>query len=103
MRWVSVAKLDGMVPGEGRLVEVEGEDVGLFLVDDRVYAIDNTCPHREGYLHEGQVEGTTVTCPWHFTVFCLRTGSVLEGPSDQPVRTYEVQVEGNDVQLGFRE
>ena len=101
--FVKVAGTAEVTPGTGVAAEVNGQAIAVFNVGGTYCAIDNTCIHRGGPLGEGELEGDTVTCPWHFTVFCLRTGSVLEGPSDQPVRTYEVQVEGNDVQLGLRE
>jgi len=89
-----------MNEGQGKLVQVEGRDVGLFLVNGRYYAVHNTCPHREGYLHEGALKGETITCPWHFAVFDLRTGEVLEGPAEEKIACYQVRVEGDDVEVG---
>ena len=100
-RLVKVADLKDLVPGEGKLVEVDGKEIGLFLVDDQCYALDNTCPHREGYLHDGAIEGTTVTCAWHFAKFDLKTGKVLEGPAEEGVGCYEVVTEDGEVKIAL--
>jgi nitrite reductase/ring-hydroxylating ferredoxin subunit len=100
-RLVKVADFEDLVPGRGTLVEVEGLEVGLFRVGDRCYALENTCPHRDGYLHDGAVEGKTVTCPWHFAVFDLETGAVLEGPAARGVRPYDVVLEEGAVKIAL--
>ena len=97
MDWVKVARASEIEDGRGTQVEVDGEDVGLFRVGGEYFATQNTCPHREGYLHEGMVRGETIVCPWHFATFCLRTGAVLEGPAEEGLKTYAVRVENGDV------
>ncbi len=37
------------------------------------------CPHLLGPLDEAQVEGGTITCPWHGWRFDLRSGRALDG------------------------
>jgi nitrite reductase/ring-hydroxylating ferredoxin subunit len=100
MKYTKVARVSEIEEGRAKLVQFEGQDVGLFRVNGRFYAIQNTCPHREGYLHEGAIQGETVTCPWHFAVFDLRTGEVLQGPAQEKVGCYEVRVEGDEIELG---
>jgi nitrite reductase/ring-hydroxylating ferredoxin subunit len=100
-RLVKIAQFDDLRPDTGTLVRVDGVEIGLFRIGDRCYAIDNTCPHREGYLHDGAVIGTTVTCPWHFAVFDLETGKVIEGPAEQDVRCYDVVVEDGEVKIAL--
>ena len=92
-----VADLKDIPPGKSACVEFGGEKVALFNVDGTVYAIANTCSHRGGPLSEGEVEGTTVTCPWHGASFDLKTGAALGPPAMQGVMRYEVTTKGNDV------
>jgi nitrite reductase/ring-hydroxylating ferredoxin subunit len=49
-------------------------------------------------LCEGEVAGTTVTCPWHGTSD-LKTGAALGLPATQGVKRYQVTVKGNDILL----
>ena len=78
---------------------MEGLTVAVFNVDGTYYAIDNTCPHSGAPLHEGEVCGLKVTCPWHAAEFDLKTGEVLAPPAYEGVRAFKVVVEGNDIKV----
>ena len=94
--FVKMATLDELPPGGTKEVEHDGRIYALFNVDGQISALDGICPHQGGPLAEGQLEGTTVTCPWHGWQFDVRTGqNSLGGRLKQPV--YEVKVEGQDV------
>jgi len=45
------------------------------------------------------VAGNEVTCPWHGAVFDVTTGSVLGLPAPRSVASYEVRIEGGDIEL----
>ncbi|MDT3395870.1 non-heme iron oxygenase ferredoxin subunit [Streptomyces sp. B1866] len=94
---VRVASLADLPPGELTSVEVDGVAVLLANVGGTVRAVRDQCTHEEAPLSEGDLEGDTVVCPWHFASFCLRTGEALEAPATEPVRTYEVRVVDGEV------
>jgi nitrite reductase/ring-hydroxylating ferredoxin subunit len=97
--FVKMATLDELPPGRSKEVEHEGRIYALFNVDGVVSAIDGICPHQGGPLAEGELEGTTVTCPWHAWQFDVRTGKTLLGSRiKQPI--YEVRIEGQDILVG---
>jgi nitrite reductase/ring-hydroxylating ferredoxin subunit len=50
-------------------------------------------------LSEGELEGTTVTCPRHGAEFDVRTGGVLGPPAATGVQSYPVKVTGNDIAI----
>ncbi|MFB6097030.1 MAG: Rieske (2Fe-2S) protein [Haloferacaceae archaeon] len=109
---VKVCAESDLGPGERELVEVDGNEVGVFNVDGDYYALLNHCPHREGPLCEGDVvpalvgewpgpgERTSktadgdpaITCPWHGWEFDLDSGDHL-GDDRVSVPTYDVTVE----------
>ena len=51
-----------------------GVEVTVIRDGDRVFAIRNQCPHQNGRLGDGVVEGGTITCPLHRWRFDLATG-----------------------------
>ena len=59
-----IGSLAAVEAGEPVLTEAGGQDVALFMCRGRVIATNGQCPHAEGPLHEGDVDGTILTCPW---------------------------------------
>ncbi len=98
--WVRAAGADEISDGGSKLVYVGGEQVALFNVSGRFYAIGNRCPHANGPLVDGTLDGATVICPLHASRFDLATGEPLRGPANRPAKTYGVRVEGGDVFVG---
>jgi nitrite reductase [NAD(P)H] small subunit len=94
----TVCRFSQLPDGRGHLVEVDGETIALFRVGGEVFALDNTCPHRNGPLAFGDLRGSTVFCPLHAWPFDVRTGQCEEFPGVS-VRTFRVRVEGDDVQI----
>jgi len=94
---VKVASVNDLSPGQGKVVEAEGESIALFNVGGTFTAIDNTCTHVGGPLGEGALIGDNVTCPWHGAGFNVMSGECTGGPAGSDVRSFPVKVEGDDV------
>ena len=88
--WVHVAEMKDLARRRRKQVEVGGCPIALFLVDDEVFAVDDTCIHQERSLAKGTLLAGQVICPGHQWKFDPRTGE----PEDQDGRlaTYAVQV-----------
>jgi nitrite reductase/ring-hydroxylating ferredoxin subunit len=72
---------------------VTGKRIAIAKVDDAFYAFGDICTHQGCSLADGQLDGTTVTCPCHGSEFDVTTGEVLRGPALEPVRSYPVRIE----------
>jgi nitrite reductase/ring-hydroxylating ferredoxin subunit len=99
MPFSKAATVGEIPPGQAKQVSVNGKTLALFNVQGTFYAIDNECPHRNGPLAEGVVEGLEVTCPWHGARFDICTGTHRSPPAQHGVRSYKVQVVGQDVEI----
>jgi len=93
------ARIEDVPAGQRKMVKVGGKRIALFNIDGNYYAIDDTCTHKGGPLSEGQVAGTTVTCPWHHSSFDLRTGDAMTPPAEVGVSTYNVRVVDDDIEI----
>ena len=91
--WVQLCALE-QAPTVGEVQEVDAKGIVLCLANicGEFHALDNLCPHREGPLGQGWVEGQTVICPWHAWAFDCRTG-LAEPPENAQVRVYPTKVE----------
>lgn len=79
--------------------EVKGTGIAIANVDGTFYAFDDTCTHLQCSLAEGDLEEAVVTCPCHGSRFDVRTGALLRGPAQEPVRSYQLRVENGAVQV----
>ena len=96
-RFVDIASLEDIPRQGARLIRTSAGCVALFrTADDRVFALDDRCPHKGGPLSEGIVHGHQVTCPLHNWVFDLNTGTAL-GADEGTVRTWPVRVDDGRV------
>lgn len=98
--FITVAKASEVPPGELKHIELEsGTQVCVANIDGTFYAIGGECTHMGGPLGEGELEGTTITCPWHSGEFDVTTGKAISPPADDDEPAYEVRVDGDDVQV----
>jgi len=97
--FIDIAALDDIPRQGARVVKTPLGCVAIFrTADDRVFALEDRCPHKGGPLSEGIVHGSHVTCPLHGWVFDMATG-LAEGADEGSVRTFAARAEGGRVLL----
>ena len=96
--YVKVASVSQVAPGSGIVASVNDKEVAVFNVDGTFYAIDNVCKHRGGPLGEGELDGDTVTCPWHGWQYNVKTGVCLTKDGITMDR-YDVRVVNEDIEI----
>ncbi|MFH1978131.1 MAG: Rieske (2Fe-2S) protein [Candidatus Aenigmatarchaeota archaeon] len=94
--FVEVIKKADLEEGKGMVVEVGDKKVALFNVGGEFHAIDNLCPHKQGPLGEGMLDGDNVACPWHGWVFSVKNGVSPVNPATKVVK-YNVKIEEDNV------
>jgi nitrite reductase/ring-hydroxylating ferredoxin subunit len=99
-QYIAVAKVSDIEPGSVIRVEASGRALALYNLDGRFYATDEICTHAYASLAEGFVDGETIECPLHGAAFNIKTGEALTPPATEPLATYSVRVEGDDVLVG---
>lgn len=83
---------DALKPGLITEIIIAGKAIAVANVDGTFYAISNSCPHAEGPLGDGSLDGCVVTCPYHGWRFDLSDGACKTNPGVS-VQTYPVQIE----------
>ena len=107
-----IATVDELGPGQRKIVTIGRREIGVFNIEGAYFALRNVCPHKGAPLCKGlqrplitasgvnQVayarEGEIIKCPWHLWEFDIKTGRALHDDA-VGVRSYAVQVEGDDV------
>ena len=95
--WTRVCTEGELLPGECRVIDVDGAMVALYNIDGQYYAIEDVCTHDGGELASGNRAGFVVTCPRHGAQFDVRSGEALCAPAYTPTAVFPVKVENGVV------
>lgn len=93
MAFVEIIPLANCRKDAGTFVSLADKELAVFHLpdQDRVFVIDNACPHAGGNLSGGEVTGRIVSCKWHQWEFDLATGVCTHSRLAR-VRTYPVEI-----------
>lgn len=94
--YVYAASLSEVREKAALAVQVEGHTLVLFAYGDRVYAVDNRCPHMGFPLDRGTVRDGILTCHWHHARFDLASGGTFDQWADD-VRAFPVEIRDGKV------
>jgi nitrite reductase/ring-hydroxylating ferredoxin subunit len=96
--FVTVARVEDVLPGTVTRVRAGEEELALANVGDEFFATQGACLHLQGPLGDGELEGTMLTCPWHGWRYDVRTG-LNDFDHAIQIRTYEVRVQDGEIQV----
>ncbi len=105
--WVKVAPFEEIPKLGARVVRTKDSeqkefDIGVFRTeDDRIFAINNRCPHKSGPLSQGIVYGDKVACPLHSWKISLVDGKAEE-PDVGETACFNTKVEDGIVYLELK-
>lgn len=97
--WTSVLDSAELREGEPRRVTAGDTRVLLVRRGEEICAIGEVCSHLGGPLAEGKLEGDVIECPWHASRFCVRDGSVVDGPATHPQPRYEARENAGRIEV----
>jgi len=97
--FVKLATIHDIPNGEARAFEHDGQRIAIYHVGETFYATSDICSHAYAELSDGYLEPDDykIECPLHGSCFDIRTGAALTLPAYEPIASYPVRVEGEDV------
>lgn len=100
-QWIAVGQISDIPRQGARCVKNGAMTIAIFRTsDDRLFALEDKCPHKNGPLSNGIVHDGCVTCPLHNWVISLETGSA-QGADTGETLTFPVKLDGQTVLLGL--
>lgn len=99
--WIDIGPVTDF--SEAGAVEVNGESIAVFHLEDRFYAIDDQCSHGYASLADGDIEGENIRCPHNGALFSIITGKNLTLPAIRPVRTWNLREEKGHLYLEWKD
>ena len=86
--------------GEGRMTHVTagGKEILIANVGGIYHATGNICNHAGAELHQGELKGKELTCPWHGAKWDVTTGNLTWFPQKlKDLGKYNVTVENETI------
>ena len=98
-RWADIGPVDAIPVRGARVVKTPAGCIAVFRTStNEAYAIEDTCPHKQGPLSQGIVHGNVVTCPLHNWNISLKTGEAL-GEDKGCVPTIPIRIDAGRIYL----
>lgn len=99
MVFINIALKKDIPKGRTKLVEINGNQILIINLNDEYYAIGDKCTHRGCKLSNGLIEGDTIKCGCHKSVFDIKTGAIVHGPATKPLPKYGLNIEKDQIQI----
>jgi nitrite reductase (NADH) small subunit len=102
VKWYEVCAVDDIPMLGARVLERVGEkDIALFrTTENKVFALTDECPHKQGPLSQGIVFGEKVACPLHNWTIGLSDGCA-QGPDEGCTPAFAIKIVGDRVHIGL--
>ena len=99
--WVKVCDEKSLKNGDMLDFDHDGKKILVSKAGGKVYATDRICTHAYADLSTGMIneDEKTVTCPLHLSAFKLETGMPQNLPAEEPLRTYNIKIQGNAIYI----
>ena len=98
--FVTVGRADEIEEGEAKAFPVNGAEIAVSRVAGALYGFSDICTHRQCNLSlGGEIEGTTIECECHGSIFDMTSGAVVQGPATEPIATYPVSEDGGELKI----
>jgi nitrite reductase/ring-hydroxylating ferredoxin subunit len=79
---------------------VGGVDLVVAAVDGAAFGVEDRCSHAGcAFSEDAELTGAQIECHCHGSEFDIRTGAVLRGPAERPIRTIPVRVVGDRLEV----
>ncbi len=98
MAKVIVGKTSDIPEGKLTHVTAGGNEVVVANVGGKYYAMGDICNHSGAELHEGELQGKELVCPWHGAKWDVTTGKMILFPEKlKSLRSFKVSIENDSV------
>lgn len=97
MAWHDVGARKDLTEDQPLSAKVGDAEIGIFLVEGTVYAIEDVCPHAYALLSQGFIMDGEVECPLHGAMFDIKSGKCTKEPGGRDLKVYPSKVEGERI------
>lgn len=99
--FVVIADENELPPGERLNISIDNDQILVFNIGGKLYAIGDICSHDGNILDDAAIEGNEVVCPRHGARFDIRNGKVTALPAVVDIPAYPVRIIDGQIEVGI--
>lgn len=100
--WIPIGTISDVPQRGARCVKNGDMTIAIFrTADDRIFALEDKCPHKNGPLSQGIVHDGCVTCPLHNWVVSLENGKA-QGADEGEATSFPIKLDGEKIFISLR-
>ena len=101
MKWFKIFSSDVLIGSDFvKRIEVSGKKLCVVKTANKIFVIQNKCPHAGAELSAGWCHNGNIVCPYHRHEFDLTTGRGIAGQGNY-VNTYPTELRGEGIYVGL--
>ena len=98
MAKIMIGKTSDITEGKLTRVTAGGKEILVTNIGGNYYAMSDICKHAGAELHEGELNGKELTCPWHGAKWDVTTGNLIWFPQKlKSEESFKVRIEDGTV------
>ncbi|GAC19066.1 Rieske (2Fe-2S) protein [Paraglaciecola arctica] len=96
--WLFLATESELIEHKKLTLQIEGQYIGLYHLNDHYYALEDACPHAQNFflLSQGKTVIETVQCPFHNALFHIPSGQCLRKPGRDLIK-YDIRLDAGEI------
>jgi 3-phenylpropionate/trans-cinnamate dioxygenase ferredoxin component len=100
-QFIKICETKDVAKGTGKSFRVGSLFLAVYNSEGKFFATCDICSHEHELLSEGWLDGHTVECPRHGSIFDLVTGEAKTLPATEPIEVFQVEIRGDDLMVGI--
>jgi nitrite reductase/ring-hydroxylating ferredoxin subunit len=96
-KFLKVADIRDLSKNQMRVYNVKGQEILVMNIEDKLYAVNNQCPHLGYPLYLGRLEDHVLICGFHDAKFDVRTGKSVGPVTDKSLKTFHVRIHDSSI------
>lgn len=97
--YLKLCEIKDIPDGSMKQFDLKDSEYLVINLKGQFFCLDGRCTHAGAPLSEGTLKGDILTCPWHYSQFNIRDGSVVNGPAKKTLNTYKYIIKNGQLMI----
>lgn len=97
--YLKLCEINDIPDGSMKQFDLRDNEYLVINLNGQFYCLSGRCTHAGAPLAEGTIKGDILTCPWHYSQFNIKDGSVVGGPAKKSLNAYKYIIKNGQLMI----